>query len=78
MSFFKKIKKFLNVKSEVVDAYDKGLLKTRTGLASKLYHLNKKHQQITENYYDELEEILITADIGVNTIINFIDKILST
>lgn len=75
MSFLKKIKRFLNVKDETIDAYDKGLLKTRRGLASKLHFLNKKYQQITDDYYDELEEILITADIGVNTIINFIDRI---
>ncbi len=74
MGFFKKIKKFLNHNNEV-KAYDRGLLKTREGFISKLDNLNKKFKQISNSYYDELEEILITADIGVKTVLTFIDKI---
>ena len=42
---------------------------------SKLNLLTMKHNIIDEEYYEELEDILITADIGVNTVIKFIDKL---
>ena len=60
---------------EEINAYDKGLEKTRAELFGKLDDLNKKHKKVTEEYFEELEEILIMADIGVNTVMNFIDKI---
>ena len=35
----------------------------------------KKYNKITEEYFDELEEILIMADIGVNTVMKFMDRL---
>ncbi|MCM1370613.1 MAG: signal recognition particle-docking protein FtsY [Clostridium sp.] len=58
-----------------LEVYDKGLEKTRNELFGKLDTLNKKYKKITEEYFEELEEILIMADIGVNTVMEFIDKI---
>ncbi|MGI6329260.1 MAG: signal recognition particle-docking protein FtsY [Bacilli bacterium] len=76
MSFFKKVKQFLNIEdNKEVLSYEKGLLKTRESFVSKLSLLNKKYHQITDDYFDELEEILITADIGVTTVISFIDRL---
>ena len=34
-----------------------------------------KYSKITDEYFDELEEILIMADIGVNTVIKFMDRL---
>ena len=36
-----------------------------------------KHNKIDEEYFEELEDILISADIGVNTVMKFIDKLKS-
>ena len=37
--------------------------------------LGIKYTKISDEFYDELEEILITADIGVNTVIDFVDRL---
>ena len=58
-----------------IDLYDKGLEKTRSDFVFKLNSLNKKYKKVSNEYFEELEEILIMADIGVNTVMNFIDKL---
>ena len=80
MSFFSKIKeKFTSNKdknvSEEVKKYDEGLEKTRNEFVSKLSLLGIKYSKVSEQYFDELEKILISADIGVNTVFNFMDKL---
>ena len=58
-----------------VEKYDKGLEKTRDEFVSKLSLLGIKYTKINEEYFEELEQILIMADIGVNTVMNFMDRI---
>lgn len=79
MGLFDKIKNlFTNTETKKeVEVYDKGLEKTRKDFISKLTSLTKKYKNATEEYFDELEEILIMADIGVNTVINFVDRLKS-
>ena len=60
---------------EDVKVYEKGLTKSREGFVSKLATLTSKYQKISDDYFDELEEILIMADIGVNTVMEFIDRL---
>lgn len=60
---------------EDITSYDKGLEKTRNVFASKLSLLSSKHKKVSEEYFEELEEILIQADIGVETVINFIERL---
>lgn len=72
---FKKILKNDKVEQEEVVTYEQGLEKTRKEFTSKLNLLNMKHNVIDETYYEELEDILITADIGVNTVMDFMDKL---
>lgn len=78
MGFFNSIKskftKNLNDNKEV-EIYDRGLEKTRNEFTSKLSLLTLKYNKISEEYFEELEEILIMADIGVNTVMDFIDKL---
>ena len=81
MGFFNKLKKIFNNKgSEVkidteVEKYDKGLEKTRDEFVSKLSLLGIKYTKINEEYFEELEQILIMADIGVNTVMDFMDRL---
>ena len=60
---------------EEVKVYEKGLTKSREGFVSKLANLTNKYRTINDDYFDELEEILIMADIGVNTVMEFIDRL---
>jgi len=72
----KKEKKDKKVKEkESVKIYEKGLTKSRQGFVSKLANLTNKYNKVTEEYFDELEEILIMADIGVNTVMSFMDRL---
>lgn len=62
-------------KKKSVEIYEKGLTKSREGFVSRLASLTNKYKKATDEYFDELEEILIMADIGVNTVTNFIEKL---
>ena len=62
-------------KQEEVKNYDLGLEKTRKEFVSKLSNLSLKYKNISEDYFEELENILIMADIGVNTVMSFVDRL---
>ena len=71
----KKEKKKKEKEKESVKIYEKGLTKSRQGFVSKLANLTNKYNKVTEEYFEELEEILIMADIGVNTVMSFMDRL---
>ena len=83
MGFFDKIKqkfKKEEVKNEKAveekkEVYDKGLSKSRKQVTSLLSDLTQRYTKINEEYFNELEEILIMADIGVNTVMKFVDRL---
>ncbi|MGM9848836.1 MAG: signal recognition particle-docking protein FtsY [Bacilli bacterium] len=72
MGIFNKIKNIFT-KSNDAEVYDKGLEKTRREFVSKLGNLSKKYKFVNEDYFEELEDILIMADIGINTVLKFVD-----
>ena len=51
-----------------------GLEKTRQNLNYKLQTVFKG-TDINDDFYDELEEVLVTSDIGVETVMNIIDNL---
>lgn len=57
------------------EKYVEGLSKSRDNFVSKLSVLGIKYTKVSDEFYDELEEILITADIGVNTVMDFVDRL---
>lgn len=61
--------------AEEIETYDKGLEKTRKEFVSKLSMLGIKYTKVSEEYYEELEEVLINADVGVNIVMNFMDRL---
>ena len=78
MGLFDKLKNvFKNdkKKQEEVKNYDEGLQKTRHEFVSKLSNLSVKYKNISEDYFEDLENILIMADIGVNTVMSFVDRL---
>lgn len=60
---------------EDIKAYDKGLEKTRKEFVSELSILGHKYTKVSEDYFEELENLLIMADIGVNTVMKFMDEL---
>ena len=75
--FKKKEKKEEEVKqAESIEKYDKGMAKSRKEFSSKLDELTKKYKVVNEDYFNELEEILIEADCGVSFALNIIDELL--
>ena len=76
MGLFDKFKNvFKKNEEKELKKYDEGLEKTRENLLTSLLKLNKSHNKIDEDYFDNLEEILIMADIGVNTVMNIIERL---
>ena len=84
MGLFDKLKKLVTKKEkeienkeieESLETYDKGLKKTRDEFVSKLNLLGIKYTKVSEEYFEELENLLIMADIGVNTVFKFMEEI---
>ncbi len=79
MGLFSKFKEVFNKKEtekiELDEAYDKGLENTRKEFVNELSILGHKYNKVSEEYFDELEDILISADIGVNTVMKFVDRL---
>lgn len=62
MAIFAKLKNKLFGKKN--EKYDQGLKKSRLSFTQKLKALASKHKIVNQEYFDELEEILISADVG--------------
>lgn len=52
-----------------------GLAKTRNQFTSNLKNLFTRNVKIDDNLYDELEEILISADIGMTSTVEIVDEL---
>jgi fused signal recognition particle receptor len=70
MNFFKKI-----FSSEKKETLDKGLEKTKTTFFSKLSKAIAGKSKVDDEVLDNLEEILVSSDVGVNTTLKIIGRI---
>ena len=70
MSFFKKI-----FSSEKKATLDKGLEKSKSSFFSKLGKAVAGKSKVDDGVLDNLEEVLVTSDVGVNTTLKIIDRI---
>ncbi len=79
MSFFKKLfsseKKETSLPEEVKVSLDKGLEKSKTTFFSKLTKAVAGKTKVDADVLDNLEEILISSDVGVNTTLKIIERI---
>ena len=80
MGLFSKIKNVFSNKNtievkEEIKNYDSGLKKSREEFVSQLSNLSKKYKNISDDYFEDLENILIMADIGINTVMSFVDRL---
>ncbi len=72
MGFFSIFKRKEKSKSE---KYKLGLFKTREGALGTLKEVLNGKDKIDDDLFDSLEEIFIQADIGVETVVNFIEEL---
>ena len=76
MSFLKKIKNKLTGKDDsVTSKFKSGLAKTRQSVASKVNNLVKRYRKVDEEFFEELEDILIGADVGVTTVMDIVETL---
>lgn len=52
-----------------------GLSKTRKEMSDKIGNVLSSYKKIDEELFEDLEEILVTADVGVNTTMELIDRV---
>ncbi len=70
MSFFKKI-----FSSEKKETLDKGLEKSKTSFFGKLSKAVAGKSKVDDEVLDNLEEVLVSSDVGVNTTLKIIERI---
>ena len=70
MSLFKRI--FSKEKKETLD---KGLEKSKTSFFSKLSKAVAGKTKVDDDVLDNLEEVLVSSDVGVETTLKVIDRI---
>ncbi|WP_313891293.1 signal recognition particle-docking protein FtsY [Psychrobacillus sp.] len=82
MSFFKKLKeKMMGSTEETVETvsitnkFKDGLAKTRDQFTSKVNDLVAKYRKVDEDFFEELEEVLLQADVGFETIMELMDAL---
>lgn len=69
------VKEAKEVKKGFFQRLKEGLDKTRKGMTEKIDSVLKSYGKIDEELFDELEEILVTADVGINTTMKVIDRL---
>jgi len=79
MSFFKKIfspeKKDSNISEQEKQTLDKGLEKSKVSFFTKLTKAVAGKSKVDDDVLDNLEEILVSSDVGVNTTLKIISRI---
>ena len=68
--------KFSKKTNEDVETYSEGMSKSRQNFSNKLNSLSKKYKKVNQEYFEELEEILIESDVGVKLTLRVIEEVL--
>ncbi len=76
MGFLNKIKETLVGKStKQNEKYVAGLDKSNTSFSEKINELAARFREIDDDYFEELENVLIMSDVGVNMVVKIVDEI---
>lgn len=75
MSFFKNLFGSGKSKDELREDLDKGLEKSRTNFFSKVSRAIAGKSRVDEEVLDNLEEVLVTSDVGIATTVKIIKRI---
>lgn len=71
------VEKIQEIKKSNTEKYEKAMTKSRESFTKKIQKFVSKNRVINEEFFDELEEILITSDLGVNYTDELIKKLKS-
>lgn len=76
MSFFRKLKeKITGTNEAVTEKFKDGLAKTRNQFTSKINDLVAQFREVDEEFFEELEDLLLQADVGFETVMELIDEL---
>ncbi|MGD7008441.1 signal recognition particle-docking protein FtsY [Metabacillus sp. 84] len=76
MSFLKRLKESITKQSDsVTNKFRDGMTKTRSNFSTRVNDLVSRFRKVDEEFFEELEEILIGADVGVATVMDLIDEL---
>lgn len=74
--FFDKLKEKLTKQTETVtEKFKDGLTKTRQSFSDKMNDLVARYRKVDEDFFEELEEVLIQADVGFDTVLELVDEL---
>lgn len=76
MGFLDRLKQKIAKQADVVtEKFKDGLAKTRDGFSEKVNDLVARYRKVDEDFFEELEEILIGADVGFETVMQLVDEL---
>ncbi|MEK5105348.1 signal recognition particle-docking protein FtsY [Cytobacillus sp. FSL K6-0129] len=76
MSFFKRLKEKITLQTDTVtEKFKDGLSKTRDNFSGKVNDLVARYRKVDEDFFEELEEILIQADVGFDTVMTLVEEL---
>lgn len=76
MSFFKRLKEKITSQTDTVtEKFKDGLSKTRDNFSGKVNDLVARYRKVDEDFFEELEEILIQADVGFDTVMTLVEEL---
>ena len=77
MGLFKFLKEKIAKKNQKeTETYVSGMSKSRKNFANKLDELSKRYKEVNQEYFEQLEEILIEADVGVSLTLRIIEEVI--
>ena len=77
MGLFKFLKeKIAKKNAKETETYVSGMSKSREAFANKLDELSKRYKEVNQEYFEQLEEILIEADVGVSLTLRIIEEVI--
>ena len=75
-NFLLRMSKF-HKKDAETEKYSQGLEKSRKNFSSKLKNLSSRYKTVNQDYFEELEQILIESDVGISLTLNIIEEVLN-
>lgn len=72
---FEAVEELPQVEETVQEKYDRSLKKTRTGFGARLNAFFANFRSVDEDFFEELEELLIMSDVGVQVASNLTEEL---